>query len=114
MEETKKRWRPSLRAYRALEAALDMLQKQYDDLAEKERIEAKDYGRLEKEYNDLLETCKEQRSKILTLEHSNYSLQTGLSDERKRSEAVTADYHKARREVIALRERTLWQRIINK
>ena len=114
MAEVKKRWRPSLTAYRTLESELFEYKKRFDDLAEKERFEAKAYSNLERAYNELLETCNAQRSHIHALEHSNTSLERGLKDERKLRNGAVEDYNKARQEVLQMRNRNLWQRIINK
>lgn len=79
MGEKKKRWRPSLTAYRSLE----------------------------KEVAEL-------KTQVETLEKSNGFMEMELQRMQTKADGACQDYHRARREVLWLRSRNLWQRIVNR
>ena len=79
MEEKKKRWRPSLTAYRALE----------------------------KEVAEL-------KTQVETLEKSNGFMEMELQRMQTKADGACQDYNRVRREILWLRGRNLWQRIVNR
>lgn len=89
MEEKKKRWRPSLTAYRKLESEVSTLK------AELSKFEG-------------------MRTQYSNLEKSNKLMENELEKLREQASGASVDYNKARCEVLWLRNRNLWQRIINK
>ena len=89
MEEKKKRWRPSLTEYRKLESEISTL-----------KAELSRYEGMRAQYEKAI-------NENSTLEKEKESL-------REQARGATVDYNKARREVLWLRERNLWQRIVNK
>lgn len=106
--EEKKRWRPSLAEYRALQKEID------GHMEDKSRLVAdcdawrEKYHQLKKEYDKL--NC----SDVGIAEKSNRLMEEELTRVRKQAEDASKDYNNARREVLWLRNRSLWQRIINK
>jgi ribosome recycling factor len=111
--EQKKRFRPTLTAYRALENEVMELRKSVDtDLVAKCK-------KLKEELTEVRANCvhtsifDEMVNKNRTLEQSNKHLEDEINRLREHVNGATDDYHKARREVLWLRNRNLWQRIIN-
>ena len=96
MEEKKKRWRPSLTAYRELES-------------ENGKLKAERF-----QFEDMRVQCEAVIDKNRVLEQSNKLMEKELETLREQAKGATVDYNKARREVLWLRNRNLWQRIINK
>ena len=95
MEEgKKKRWRPSLTAYRALESENEELKK----------------GNVTKVLRDHIDALEAENT---SLKHSCTQLKKKLAVVRDQVKGAVVDYNRARREVLWLRGRSLWKRIIN-
>lgn len=107
MAEKKKRWRPSLTAYRELEAKVN-------ELSEKERKCYEDYIMLEKRYQEKEKQVKSLQSKVATLEASNMHMEDGIIAEREQRKEAEKQLDKARNEYKALKDRTFWKRVFNK
>lgn len=119
-EEKKKRWRPSLTAYRALEAKVaeyesckdlkklkddyDLLRNRFNDLAEKKKLMADDF--------------KEREEKMTieknALEKSNGLLEKEIKRLRELVEGYDRDIINLKAENARLKNRTFWQRLFNK
>lgn len=95
MEEKKKRWRPSLTAYRALENLVSELKEENARLISKE-----DSDRL--------------KDKISVLEKSNKLLEEECDNLRGKLEEAGSTIDAMDKEIYALCHRNLWQRILNK
>ena len=66
------------------------------------------------EIEDLKRQIKELKDKNRTLEMSNKHMENALDGYRMQAVKATQDYQRACREVLWLRNRKLWARIINK
>ena len=122
MEEKNKRFRPSLTAYRALEKELAELRqklaeytgeptrRQYEDECFDQHCEIEELRRK-------LDSQIEGTSTIVTESNAwreKYrDLKVKYDAAVKRAKEASADYNKARREVLWLRGRNLWQRLLN-
>lgn len=105
MSEKKKRWRPSLTAYRALERENEELRLKsaggYDRALEAERDDLRErIGELEKEYYDLTREKEAVEAELCRM--------TAKANE------LDADYGHLRQELKRLRDRGLWERILNR
>ena len=95
MEEKKKRWRPSLTAYRALENLVSELKEENARL-------------ISKEESDRL------KDKISVLEKSNKLLEEECDNLRGKLEEAGSTIDAMDKEIFALCHRSLWARIFNK
>ena len=134
MEQTKKRFRPTLTQYRALEMEIAELKDKNRELSdhnnrlarqvesyENESVELGVYKALEehaKSLNQENTVIKAEMDSLKanteTLEKSNKFLEDELQRVRKNVKGACDDYNMARREVIWLLGRNLWERITNK
>ena len=100
MEEIKKRWRPSLTAYRALEDELGTVKEHYE-LA---KVAVDDKNKL---IDDL-------QSKNSALERSNVSLSDGIKRLRKDKEDLENEVVSLKKRIAFLENRGFWNRLFNK
>lgn len=134
MEQTKKRFRPTLTQYRALEIEIAELKDKNRELSDHNKRLARQVESYENESVDLVEyKAIEEHAKSLnqenieikaemdslkvhveTLEKSNKFLEDELQRVRDKANDACDDYNMARREVIWLLGRNLWERITNK
>lgn len=118
MEEKNKRFRPSLTAYRALEKELVELKMQLSESNRKPNENGSFDGHCEtEELKQKLDSQIEGTSTIVAesdaWREKYRELKAKYDAVLKRAKDASADYNKARREVLWLRERNLWQRIMN-
>ena len=121
MEEKKKRWRPSLTAYRELERRLeeqiegtslivqecDGWRRKYRELADSNRVLARCAG-------DPARIVGELREKNETLEKSNAFLDGEISRLRERCRWLEEEKERLSHDLSALRERGFWARLLNR
>ena len=106
MEEKKKRWRPSLTEYRKLEKDRDSWQEKYLDLKENTLPE---YDRIASENR-----VKDLQGKIAQLEQSNALMEDELNRVRNANRQLSKFNDDYKLQITALKNRSLWKRIINK
>ena len=100
MEESKKRWRPTLTAYRNLENELGIA-KQDLELA---RVAV----------NDKNEEIESLKSKVSALERSNQSLSDGIKILRDSNEGYENEVISMEKRISFLENRGFWDRLFNK
>ena len=127
----KKRVRPTLGQVRDLENEVSVLKEQVRLLEMANGYSAEEiehlfsYKRMYEEQMDgtsvIVADCDAWREKYRklkkesdTLQKSNSLMEEELKRVRKRAEDATADYNRARREVLFLRSRGFWSRVFNK
>lgn len=121
MEEKKKRWRPSLTAYRELEKQMkneqdlhihfakecDRLKSELDSHIEGTSLLVKDCDAWREKYNDL----KAERD---TLEKSNKLMEEELNREKHTNKEFCETYHELKEKYDDLKSRGFWARVFNK
>lgn len=119
MEEKKKRFRPSLTAYRELESKLadqidgtSRLVKDCDLWREKYRQLVKEHKKLQASIE--AEAVRELKDKNTTLEQSNTLLSAETDTLRSKMSQLSELADKASKEVKRLNERSFWARVFNK
>ena len=100
MEEKKKRWRPSLTAYRSLEGELSEMREQCMILRQADSCRSDEMRIL--------------RSRLAASERSNTLLADEIERLRNDSRELTDENASLRAEVSRLKSRSLWKRIMDK
>lgn len=100
MEEKKKRWRPSLTAYRSLEGELSEMREQCMILRQADACRSDEMRIL--------------RSRLAASERSNTLLADEIERLRNSSRELTDENASLRAEVSRLKSRSLWKRIMDK
>ena len=100
MEEKKKRWRPSLTAYRSLEGELSEMREQCMILRQADAYRSDEMRIL--------------RSRLAASERSNTLLADEIERLRNSSRELTDENASLRAEVSRLKSRSLWKRIMDK
>ena len=100
MEEKKKRWRPSLTAYRSLEGELSEMREQCMILRQADSCRSDEMRIL--------------RSRLAASERSNTLLADEIERLRNSSRDLTDENASLRAEVSRLKSRSIWKRIMDK
>lgn len=100
MEEKKKRWRPTVTAYRALEKELKAVKDAY-----KEQLAADEH---------LSEKVKGYKAKLITLEQSNKLMEEEMARLRQYSDEYFERYISISKKYKSVMRRGFWARVFNK
>ena len=99
---------------RKLRQELEDVRLDYKELRKTYEVKVTENKALHEECERYKAMCEDLKAKNKTLDISNQHMEKELTAYRKRADDATKDYQTARREVLWLRNRGLWARIVNK
>lgn len=111
MAEKKKRFRPTLTAYRELEKKVNELKIDLEHAVFVSNEVRNANDRLSRELNTVKSSCKDE---ISTLEKSNELMEQELTHLRKVNASLRRECKKLGSELLAVRSRGFWARVFNK